>query len=93
MQLQNEDFFSTLQENALMGDLISKNFPGSMPPDPPRGLGLWPSVSQGTCLLTSQYPSTSKVNENPAVMLIELSIKCCCIVVWQTKMHSEVIHS
>ena len=37
-----------------------------MPPDPPRGSGLRPSVLQGTCLLTSQCPSTSKVNENPA---------------------------
>ena len=36
-----------------------------MPPDPPRGSGLRPSVLQGTCLLTSQCPSTSKVNENP----------------------------
>ena len=65
MQLQNEDLFSTLQENALLGDLTSKNFPGEHAPGPPRGLGLWPSVSQGTCLLTSQCPSTSKVNENP----------------------------
>ena len=36
-----------------------------MPPGPPRGSGLWPSVLQGTCLLTSQCPSTSKANENP----------------------------
>ena len=36
-----------------------------MPPEPPRGSGLRPSVSQGTYLLTSQCPSTSKVNENP----------------------------
>ena len=35
-----------------------------MPPDPPTVSGLRPSVSQGTCLLTSQCPSTSKVNEN-----------------------------
>jgi len=36
-----------------------------MPPDPPTVSGLQPSVSQGTCPLTSQCPSTSKVNENP----------------------------
>ena len=36
-----------------------------MPPDPPRGSGLRPSLLQGTWLLTSQCPSTSKVNENP----------------------------
>ena len=40
-----------------------------MPPDPPRGSGLWPSVLQSTCLLTSQCPSTSKVNENPATVV------------------------
>ena len=40
-----------------------------MPPDPPRGLGLRPSVFQGTCLLTSQCPSTSKVNENPVRLI------------------------
>ena len=26
--------------------------------------------------------------DSNSVMLIELSIKCCCIIVWQTKMHS-----
>ena len=39
-----------------------------MPPEPPRGSGLRPSVLQGTCLLTSQCPSTSKVNENPGIV-------------------------
>ena len=65
MQLQSKDFFPTLQENALLGDFSSKNFPGEHAPGPPRGSGLRPSVLQGTCLLTSQCPSTSKVNENP----------------------------
>ena len=38
-----------------------------MPPDPSTVSGLRSSVSQGTCLLTGQGPSTSKVNENPAI--------------------------
>ena len=38
-----------------------------MPPDPPRGSGLQPSLLQGTWLLTSQCPSTSEVNENPGL--------------------------
>ena len=45
--------------------LVLKIFRGGMPPDPPRCSGLRPSVLRGTCLLTSQCPSTSKVNENP----------------------------
>ena len=65
----NEHFFPTLQENALLGDLSSKTFPGEqLPLDPPRGSGLWPPVLQGSCLLTSQCPSTPKVNENPALL-------------------------
>ena len=45
-----------------------------MPPDPPRGSGLWPSILQGTCLLTSQCPSTSKVNENPVAYANDMKI-------------------
>lgn len=41
-----------------------------MPPDPPRGSGLWPSIIQCTGLLTRQCPSTSKVNENPVLCIV-----------------------
>ena len=60
-----------LQENALLGDLSFKSFPGEHDPDPPRGSGLLPSISQCTCLLTRQCPSTSKVNEDLAGLVRE----------------------
>ena len=48
---------------------------GSMPPDPPRGSGIQPSILQVTCPLTRQCPSTSKVNENPETGLLELEVE------------------
>ena len=61
-----QDSFSILSENTLLGDLHSKNFPGEHAPLPPRGSGLWPLILQSTHLFMRQCPSTSKVNENPA---------------------------
>ena len=58
-----QDFFSRLQENMLLGDLCFKNFLGE---HAPRSLGLQPLILQGTHLFMRQCPSTSKVNENPA---------------------------
>ena len=46
-----------------------------MPLDPHRGSGLRPSVLQGTCLFTSQCPSTSKVNENPVIYSPEAGMR------------------
>ena len=67
-----------------------------MPLDPPRCSGLRPSVLWGTCLLTSQCPSTSKVNENPALILCSTAeglkkiLQCTKDLTLQTSFQPEV---
>ena len=67
MQLQSEDFFPTLQENALLGDFRSKNVPGEHAPGPPlevRAFGPQfykvPAYSQASAFLLQKLMKTLK---------------------------------
>jgi len=62
-----------------------------MPPDPPTVSGLRPSVSQGTCLLTSQCPSTSKVKENPDYVKLDLLCSAFLLDHYNKMMETQVV--
>ena len=56
-----------------------------MPPDPPWGSGLWPSILQYACATAGsarQCPSTSRINENPDWLILDkvitLNVLCEC---------------